>query len=143
MSIMRTVDESDDSFEEFMRRRQRASAEFLRGDTNLLEELLTTDTATFMPPDGRVITGTEPVRRAQVDSAAGFGPASTGHFDILDSGSSGNIGFWTGLQISRLDIEGQGMTEMTLRTTEVFRRENGTWRLVHRHADTIPTDNEK
>jgi len=28
----------------------------------------------------------------------------------------------------------------TLRVTHVYRREDGQWRIVHRHGDTPPTD---
>jgi ketosteroid isomerase-like protein len=71
-----------------------------------------------------------------VGGAAAFGPRSAGHFEVLNSGSSGDLAFWTGRQIATMDVKGQdGTVPMVLRTTEVFRREDGDWKLVHRHAD--------
>ena len=126
-----------ESFEEFLRRREAASNAYVAGDPGPLQAMLTaSDPATFMPPNGAVVEGAGPVAEAQVAGAAAFGPGSTGRFEVLGSGSSGDLAYWTGRQVATLDVRGQDdPVEMVLRTTEVFRREAGGWRLVHRHAD--------
>ncbi|MEO6885103.1 MAG: nuclear transport factor 2 family protein [Jatrophihabitantaceae bacterium] len=125
------------SFAEFMREREAASNDYIRGDTTALQNMLTgKDPATFMSPGGGVTVGADAAARAQIDGATAFGRASTGRFEVLNSGSSGDLAFWTGRQIATMDIKGRDTpVPMTLRTTEVFRRESGTWKLIHRHAD--------
>jgi ketosteroid isomerase-like protein len=54
----------------------------------------------------------------------------------VQSGSSGGLGFWSGLQHATVRMAGKKEpVHMKLRVTEVFRIEHGEWRLVHRHAD--------
>jgi ketosteroid isomerase-like protein len=120
-----------------MRRREAASDDYIAGDPAALRALLTeTDPATFMPPSGVVVQGAAQVAEAQVAGAAAFGPRSTGRFEVLGSGSSGDLAYWTGRQVASMDVRGEDEpVEMVLRTTEVFRREGDGWRLVHRHAD--------
>ena len=130
-----------ESFEDFLPRREAASNDYIAGDPAALQTMLTdVDPATFLPPSGAVVEGAGPAEQAQVGGAAAFGPDSTGHFEVLNSGSSGDLAFWTGRQVARMDVRGQDdPVEMVLRTTEVFRREGGEWKLVHRHADVAPT----
>jgi ketosteroid isomerase-like protein len=132
-----------ESFDDFLRRRERASNDYIRGDADALAGMLTThDPATFMPPSGAVVQHPNAVRDAQVRGAEAFGPGSTGHFEVLNSGSSGALGYWTGRQIASMDVKGQDQpVPMVLRTTEVFRLEDGEWRLIHRHADITPEPN--
>ena len=129
-----------ESFEDFLRRREEASNAYIAGDAGPLQAMLTrTDPATFLPPSGAVVEGAGPVEEAQVGGAAAFGPGSTGHFEVLSSGASGELGFWTGRQVARMEIRGRDApVDMVLRTTEVFRLEGGAWKLVHRHADVVP-----
>lgn len=136
--------ESPDRFDIFMPRREAASNDYIRGDAESLAAILTDqDPATFMPPGGAVLEGAVAARTAQIEGAAAFGAGSTGHFEVLNSASSEDLAFWTGWQIATMDIAGHDRpVSMALRTTEVFRREHGEWKLVHRHAD-IPTAPEK
>jgi ketosteroid isomerase-like protein len=129
-----------ESFEDFMRRREAASNDYIAGDPAALQTMLThTDPATFLPPSGAVVEGAAPVAEAQVRGAVSFGPGSTGHFEVLSSGASGDLAYWTGRQVARMDIKGRDdPVDMVLRTTEVFRLEDGEWKLVHRHADVAP-----
>lgn len=129
-----------EEFDEFLRRRESASNDYIRGSAQKLSAMLThQDPATFMPPGGAVIEGAIEAENAQLAGASGFGPDSDGHFEVLNSGSSGDLAFWTGRQIASVGVKGQDQpVRMILRVSEVFRREDGQWKLVHRHAD-IPT----
>ena len=129
-----------ESFGEFMRRREEASNAYIAGDASLLQSMLTaSEPATFLPPSGVFVEGAGPAAEAQVGGAAAFGPGSTGHFEVLGSGASGDLAYWTGRQVARMEIRGRDEpVDMVLRTTEVFRREDGEWKLVHRHADVVP-----
>jgi ketosteroid isomerase-like protein len=129
-----------ESFEDFMRRREAASNDYIAGDPAALAAMLTqADPATFLPPSGAVVEGAGEVEQAHLAGAPAFGPRSRGHFEVLNSGSDGDVAFWAGRQVASMDVQGQDQAvEMVLRTTEVFRREDGEWKLVHRHADVAP-----
>jgi ketosteroid isomerase-like protein len=71
--------------------------------------------------------------------AKAFAKGSTGHFEVMQSGSSGSVGYWTGVQHADVMMKGKDKSvSMQLRTTEIFRVEDGAWKLIHRHADMTP-----
>ena len=108
-----------ETFQDFLRRREEASNDYIRGNPDALAGMLTErDPATFMPPTGAVVERPGPVRDAQVKGAAAFGPGSSGYFEVLSSGSSGELGYWTGRQVATMDVKGQDeAVPMVLRTT--------------------------
>jgi ketosteroid isomerase-like protein len=51
---------------------------------------------------------------------------------------------WTGFQSAKVKIQGRSdPMDMKLRITELFRRIDGDWKLVHRHADPMADKQER
>jgi len=133
---------AEEGFAAFLARREAVSGEYINGHPGQLLELSTTrDPATFFPPNGEVVQGSSNVNAANEQGAKAFATGSVGRFEVLQSGSSGGLGFWTGIQHAEVMMKGkQQPVSMQLRTTEVFRVEQGAWKLVHRHADMRRSD---
>jgi len=124
-------------FDEFMKKRDEIARDYVNGESASLEEILTRqDPATFFPPSGDIEQGAARVAAADTKGASMFSKPGTSKLEILQSGASGNLAFWTGLQHAEVRQGPKGdKTPMTLRITEVFRYEDGGWKLAHRHAD--------
>lgn len=58
-------------------------------------------------------------------------------FELIAAGASGDLAYAIGYESNEVVVEGKPGT-YTLRSTHVFRREDGEWRTVHRHADFPP-----
>jgi ketosteroid isomerase-like protein len=52
-------------------------------------------------------------------------------FDVV-----GDVAYTAGLEHTSTSVDGEPRT-YTLRVTQVYRRENGEWRVAHRHGDTV------
>jgi ketosteroid isomerase-like protein len=52
-------------------------------------------------------------------------------FDVV-----GDMAYTAGLEHISASVDGEPRT-YTLRTTQVYRREDGEWQVAHRHADTV------
>lgn len=48
----------------------------------------------------------------------------------------GDMAYTAGLEHTTASVEGEPRT-YTLRVTQVYRREDGAWRIAHRHGDTM------
>jgi ketosteroid isomerase-like protein len=53
---------------------------------------------------------------------------------------SGDLACTVGFERGAVSVDGGPERPMTIRVTHVFRRVDGDWRLVHRHADFPPRD---
>jgi len=128
------------AFEAFLRERETVSNAYINGSPEpLLELTVAEDPATFFSPRGEHVQGAAAVRSAHEAGARAFASGGDGRFEVLQSGCSGSLGFWTGLQHATVRLNGKPEpVEMTLRTTEIFRLEDGQWKLCHRHADMAP-----
>jgi len=127
------------SFETFLTARERASTAFVEGNSApLLAVSVDTDPATIYTPTGAVVVGADAVNASNAAGAETFAPGAENRFDILHSGSDGDLGYWTGVQRSKVVLKDKREpVTMNLRITELFRRVDGEWRLFPRHADML------
>lgn len=124
-----------DSFSEFMKRRKDAASSYVNGDSSRLSKLVThADPATFFAPGGEILRDAELIDARYQQDAIGFVSGST-HLDILDINASDAIAYWVGIQNATVRLHGKDdPVDFVLRVSEIFRRENDGWKLVHRHA---------
>ena len=126
-------------FDIFMEQRLQASTAFVSGDAKPLDAIAVhSDPATIFPPPGVCVEGYKAVNAGNEKGAGGFSPGSENRFDVMHSGSSGELAYWTGIQRSVVHMaDGSDPVPMDLRVTELFRKEDGAWKLFHRHADPL------
>ncbi len=60
-------------------------------------------------------------------------------FELVAAGASGDLAYTVGFEHKTFVVDGRA-TSYTLRVTHVYRREDGEWRIVHRHGDHPPAD---
>jgi ketosteroid isomerase-like protein len=70
--------------------------------------------------------------------AANFSNGTSYELDVTAAGVSGDLGYVVGAEHSNASVGDEAPAAIALRVTLIFRRENGEWKEVHRHADPIP-----
>ena len=73
--------------------------------------------------------------------ASWFSDSAEYDFEVVAAGASGDLAYTVGYEHNRVKVDGQPTT-YTLRSTHVYRREHGQWRIVHRHADFPPATDQ-
>jgi len=133
------------AFDAFLEARERISNAYIEGKAEALHPILATrDPASFFGPDGGCANGADGVKSAYDRGAQAFAPGSTGHFEILQREAGGMLAYWTGYQHAEVRMKDKpDAIAMKLRTTEIFRLEDGAWKLVHRHADPAKDKREE
>jgi ketosteroid isomerase-like protein len=81
------------------------------------------------------------VGREEVDDlftllANSFSDAKGFSFELVAADVSGDMAYTVGYEHSQVSVDGEPRT-YTLRATQVYRREGGDWKVVHRHGDTL------
>jgi ketosteroid isomerase-like protein len=60
--------------------------------------------------------------------------------EILAAGVSGDLAYTVELEHTSVSVDGVPVDPYTLRVTQVYRREDGEWKVVHRHGDQVSID---
>ena len=70
--------------------------------------------------------------------ASRFSNCESFEYEVLAAGVSGDLAYIAGVEHTTAAVGDAPPQAYELRVTTVFRREDGEWRVVHRHADPVP-----
>ena len=128
-------------FGSFLERREAAAREHAGADVESLRRMATHHPpATFFGPGGETTRGPDRVREAYEQGALPFPVDGGTHFEVFQSAASDGLAYWVGLQHSIVDMaDSDTPRRVVMRVTELYRREKGEWKLIHRHADELET----
>lgn len=125
------------SFEEEVDRYHLAVPEITRGNPGPVKDLYSRlDDVTLANPFGGIARGWAQVE-ARLDQASRyFQDGEMLGFDTITSYKALNTAYLVETEHFKARVEGApAPEEFALRVTSIFRREEGLWKLVHRHAD--------
>jgi ketosteroid isomerase-like protein len=134
---MTAVDDVDELIEQY----HLAQGEFLKGNPEPVKKLIShREDVSLANPYGPPVRGWEQVAKT-IEHASSL--RSDGEFvgsEIVAKYVTPELAYV--VQIERAEAKvggGEDITSYALRATNIFRPEDGTWKLVHRHADPITT----
>ena len=59
-------------------------------------------------------------------------------YEVTAAGVSGDLAYVAGIEHTTASVAGADPLPYTLRVTTIFRREDGAWKIIHRHGDPLP-----
>jgi len=66
-----------------------------------------------------------------------FSDCTSYSHDIIAADINGSMAYTVGYEHTQASVNGE-LRKYSLRVTQVYRREDGEWKVAHRHADTLP-----
>ncbi len=101
------------------------------------------DDVTLFGAWGPIEVGHEHVTETFKWVASRFGPEGSCEQDLRTVHESGDLAVTVGMERGTAVVDGGEPFEMVIRTTHVYRREDGEWKLIHRHGDFPPRDQRR
>ena len=129
-----------DEVEEFRRtilaRQTEAEEAFVHGDPGPRMELWSRrDPVTLFGAIGMSESGWDKLSETFPWVASRFSNVSDFRFDVEVVGVSGDLAYTLGFERFNGSVAGRPVEPVTVRVTHIYRRENGEWKIVHRHGD--------
>lgn len=113
----------------------------INGDASLIHALYADgDDVTLGNPFGPFVRGRAAVLEETATAATRYRDGELGDFELLARHETDGLACVVETERFRAKLGGSDEAKsVSLRVTSVYRVEQGTWRLVHRHADPIST----
>lgn len=86
-------------------------------------------------------TGWEEIEPILDHLGARFSNCTSYEHEVVAAGASGDLAYTVAFEHTTASVSGSPPLPYTLRATTVFRREGGKWKVVHRHADPVASEN--
>jgi ketosteroid isomerase-like protein len=130
---------ADSDFDQVVERSHLAWGEFVKGDPGPAKELFSRrEDVTLGNPFGPFARGWEQVEATMERAASHYREGQVDGFETVAKHAASDLGYIVEVERYRAKIGGQSdVASVALRVTSVLRREDGVWRIVHRHADPI------
>ena len=129
-----------DGVDELIERYDLALEEFVRGNPEPVKELFSPrEDVTLANPLFPVGHGWEEVAERLERAAATLSDGETADFEIVEKYVTPELAYVVRIERQQVKIGGsEGLAPIALRVTMICRpEEDGTWKVVHRHADPI------
>jgi ketosteroid isomerase-like protein len=134
---MTAVDDLDVVIEQY----HRAAADFIKGDPEPYKRLFSQRyDVTLGNPFGPVGRGWTDVAGIMDRAASQYTDGEITRFENIAKYATPELAYIVEVERFSTRIAGrEALSPVALRTTSIFRREDGTWKIVHRHADSVTT----
>ena len=134
------MSELDDFIARILPRLLEAGDAAHNGDpTRFLEMWSTNDPVSLFPAFSPGQSGWDAVTRTMSAVGSRFSNGTPLTFELVAAEVSGDLAYTVGYERSSVSVDGGPVKPNNLRVTHIYRRENGDWRLVHRHGDFGPS----
>ena len=119
----------------------RALAEFVRGNPEPLKAMFSRqEDVTLANPFGPPVRGWEQGAATMERAASLYSDGEVAGFDSVAKFVTPDLAYIAEVERYKTKVGGsEKVTPVALRVTSIFRPEEGTWKIVHRHADPITT----
>ena len=134
---MTAVDDVDQLIEQY----QQALGEFMKGNPEPVQKLFShRGDVTLANPLGPPAHGWEQVAETTESAASHLRDGENVGFEIIEKYATPELAYVVEIERTKAKVgEREDVAPIALRATMIFRPEEGTWKVVHRHADTIIT----
>jgi ketosteroid isomerase-like protein len=128
-----------DDFDEVLKRFKLAGNEFMKGDPKPVQELFShREDVSLANPFGPPVRGWERVAERQERGAANYRDGEIYDFETVAKYVTPELAYVCWVERTNAKVGGrEEITPCDLRVTMIFRPEDSTWKVVHRHADPI------
>jgi ketosteroid isomerase-like protein len=135
------VDEVAEFRRTILARQIEAEEAFVNGDPGPRMELWSRrDPVTLFGAIGMSESGWEKLSQTFAWVASRFSSVSDFRFDVEVVDVSGDMAYTLGFERFNGSIAGRPVEPVTVRVTHIYRREDGEWKIVHRHGDNPGRD---
>jgi ketosteroid isomerase-like protein len=117
----------------------RAGREITNGNPEVYKSLYSRgDDVTLANPFGPPVRGWSSVSATLDRAGENYRDGEVAGFENVSTIVGGDLAYTVEIESYRARVGGaQELTPVSVRVTSVFRREDGAWKLLHRHADPI------
>ena len=128
-------------FDEVVEQYQRALGEFAKGNPEPNKMVFShQEDVTFANPLGPAVRGWEQVAATLERNASQIREGESVGFEIVAKYVTPELAYIVWVERVKAKVGGrEEIVPIALRVTTIFRPEDGTWKVVHRHADPITT----